>query len=154
MLEESKLTASDVMMRDPITVTADTSLRHVAKLLARHRISGVPVVDANRHIVGIVTENDLMQWSDKPGEKQAWWLDMLAGGYDLSPAWLDAIQTEREIVRGVMSMDVVSVAEACPLSDVAKLLVAESIKRVPVVRDGELVGIVSRVDLVRALAQS
>ena len=154
MLEESKLTAGNVMTRDPVTVTADTSLRHVAKLLARHHISGVPVIDADNHIVGMVTENDLLQWSDKPGERQAWWLDMLAEGYDLSPDWLDSIQTEREMVRAVMKSDIVSVSEDSPVFEVAKILVAKAIKRVPVVRDGRLVGIVSRADLVGALARS
>ena len=69
MLEGSKLTAADVMTRDVVTVFPYTSLRYVAKLLAERKISGVPVVDDDRHVVGIVSDNDLLQWSDAPPER-------------------------------------------------------------------------------------
>jgi CBS-domain-containing membrane protein len=111
-------------------------------------------VDDNHHVVGMVSENDLLQWSDKPGEKQAWWLNMLAEGFELAPDFLDVIQSEREKVRGVMKTEIATVAEDTSLSDIAKLFVAKSIKRVPVLHDGKLVGVVSRADLVQALAQS
>ena len=153
MLEGSRLTARDIMTRDVVTVFPHTSLRYVAKLLAGRHISGVPVVDDDGQVVGIVSENDLLQWSDQPGEKQAWWLNMLADGFELSADFLDVIQSEREKVRGVMKTDVATVTEDTPATDIAKLIVAKSVKRVPVVRNGKLVGIVSRADLVRALAQ-
>jgi CBS domain-containing protein len=153
MLESSRLTAGDIMTHDVVAVFPHTSLRYVAKLLAEHRISGVPVIDDDRHVVGIVSENDLLQWSDEPGEKQAWWLDMLAEGFELAPDFLDVIQSEREKVRRVMKTEITTVAENTTVGEVAKLLVAKSIKRVPVLRDSRLVGIVSRGDLVRVLAQ-
>ena len=153
MLESSRLTAGDIMTHDVVTVFPHTSLRYVAKLLAEHRISGVPVIDDDRHVVGIVSENDLLQWSDEPGEKQAWWLDMLAEGFELAPDFLDVVQSEREKVRRVMKTEITTVAENTTVGEVAKLLVAKSIKRVPVLRDSRLVGIVSRGDLVRVLAQ-
>src|SRR5579864_3636883 len=99
MLEGSRLTARDIMTRDVVTVSPHTSLRYVAKLLAGRHISGVPVVDDDGQVVGIVSENDLLQWSDQPGEKQAWWLNMLADGFELSADFLDVIQSEREKVR-------------------------------------------------------
>ena len=154
MLEGSKLTAGDIMTRDVCTVFPHTSLRYVARLLSDRRISGVPVVDDDGCIVGIVTENDLLQWSDKPGEKQAWWLDMLAEGFDLAPGFLDVVQSEHDKVRGVMSTDITTVTEDASVAEVAKLIVAKSVKRLPVLRDGRLVGIVSRGDLVRALASA
>jgi len=154
MLEGSKLTAGDIMTRDVCTVFPHTSLRYVARLLSDRRISGVPVVDDDGRIVGIVTENDLLQWSDKPGEKQAWWLDMLAEGFDLAPGFLDVVQSEHDKVRGVMSTDITTVTEDASVAEVAKLIVAKSVKRLPVLRDGRLVGIVSRGDLVRALASA
>jgi CBS domain-containing protein len=154
MLEGSKLTAGDIMTREVVTVSPYTSLRYVAKLLAERRISGVPVVDDDRHVVGIVSENDLLQWSDAPPEKQAWWLNMLAEGFELSPDFLDVVQSEREMVARVMRTDIATAAEDTPLAEIAKLITAKSIKRVPVLRDGTLVGIVSRADLVRALANS
>ncbi len=152
MLEDSRLTAADVMTRDVVTVFPHTSIRYVAKLLSERHISGIPVVDDDHRVVGIVTENDLLSWSDAPGEKQAWWLDMLAEGFELSPDFLDVIQAEREKVRGVMKTDIVSVGETASVGDIARLMIEKSVKRVPVLRDGKLVGIVSRADLVRAVA--
>jgi len=154
MLEGSKLTAGDIMTRDVQTVFPHTSLRYVAKLLAERRISGVPVVDDGGRVVGIVSENDLLRWSDRPAETQAWWLDMLADGFELAPGFPDVVQSQHDRVSGVMKTDVASVAEDTPVAEIARLIVAKSIKRVPVLRDGQLVGIVSRSDLVRALAGS
>jgi CBS domain-containing protein len=154
MLEGSNLTARDIMTREVVTVFPHTSLRYVAKLLGEHHISGVPVVDDDHRLVGIVTENDLLKWSDEPSEKQAWWLNMLAEGFELAPDFLDIVRSEREKVRTVMKADVATVTEDMSVSDVAKLLVSKGIKRVPVVKDAKVVGIVTRADLVRALAKS
>lgn len=154
MLEGSTVTVGEIMTRDVVTVSPDTSLRHVAKLLAKHRISGVPVVEADGSVVGLVSENDLLNWSDAPAERQAWWLDMLAEGSELAPEFLDLVQAEREKVRRVMRADVVTVTEGMTLGEVAKLLVERSFKRLPVVRDGKLVGVVSRGDLVGAMAKA
>jgi CBS-domain-containing membrane protein len=152
MLEQSNLTAREVMTRDVITVFPHTSIRYVAKLLIEHHISGVPVVDDDHRLVGMVSENDLLNWSDEPSEKQAWWLNMLAEGSELSPDFLDVVRCEREKVRTVMKTDVATVSETTPVAEIAKLLVSNSIKRVPVVTDRKLSGIVSRTDLVRVLA--
>jgi CBS-domain-containing membrane protein len=152
MLEGTNLTARDVMTRDVITVFPHTSVRYVAKLLAEHHIGGVPVVDDERHLVGIVSENDLLEWADEPSEKQAWWLNMLAEGFELEPAFLDVVRSERDKVRTVMKTDVSTVSETTPVAEIAKILVSRSIKRVPVVHGKAVVGIVTRADLVRALA--
>lgn len=152
MLEQSNLTAREVMTRDVVTVFPHTSIRYVAKLLIEHHISGVPVVDDDHRLVGMVSENDLLNWSDEPSEKQAWWLNMLAEGSELSPDFLDVVRCEREKVRTVMKTDVATVSETTPVAEIAKLLVSNSIKRVPVVTDRKLSGIVSRTDLVRVLA--
>ena len=153
MLEESKLTAGEIMTRDVISVLPHTSIRYVAKLLVDHHISGLPVLDEDQHLIGMVTENDLLKWSGRPGEKQVWWLDMLAEGHGLASDFLDLVRVEGEKVRTVMTTDVTTIVESMPVADVAKLMVAKGIKRVPVMRDGKLAGIVSRADLVRALAQ-
>ena len=154
MLKGSAKRARDVMTCDVVTAFPHSSLRYVAKLMARHQISGLPVVDEKNNVLGLVSETDLLTWSDAPGEKQAWWLDMLAEGYELAPDFLDVVQAEREKVREIMTTGVVSVDEDTPLADIAKLMVGKSVKRVPVLRDGKLVGIVSRGDLIRALAES
>jgi CBS domain-containing protein len=154
MLETSTLTAGDLATRDVVTVHPHTSLLFAAKLMAKNRISGVPVVDEENRVVGMVSEGDLLGWRDEPSEKQAWWLNMLSEGFDLSPDFLDVVKSEREKVRNVMHSDVVTVDEQATAERVAKILIEHGIKRVPVVRDGRLVGIVSRADLVAALAKS
>ncbi|HEY7580520.1 MAG TPA: CBS domain-containing protein [Acetobacteraceae bacterium] len=153
MLEEAIYTAADLMTRDVAVVHPETSLLDAVKLLAQRRISGMPVVDDTGTIVGMLSEGDLVRWHEGYTERQARWLDMLAEGHDLAPEFLQGIQEQRRKVKSVMSSGAKTVAEDTPAREVARLMYANSIKRVPVVRDGKLVGIVARSDLVRALAQ-
>jgi CBS domain-containing protein len=141
------------MTRDVAVVHPETSLLEAVKLMAKRRISGVPVVDDAGSIVGVMSEGDLVRWHEGYTERQARWLDMLADGFELAPEFLEGIQEQRRKVKSVMSAGVTTVTEDTPARDVAHLLHTRNIKRVPVVRDGKLVGIVARSDLVRALAQ-
>lgn len=152
MLDGSKLTAADIMTKDVVTVYPHTSLIYVAKLLADRHISGMPVVDEDGHVVGLVSEADLVKWHDHDTEKRAWWLNMLAEGRSLEPGFLDSVRSEQEKVRTVMHSEVVSVEPTTPVAQVAQLLADKAIKRVPVIHEGKLLGIVSRGDLVRVLA--
>jgi CBS domain-containing protein len=154
MLDDSELTAADVMTSDVVTVRPDTSIRYLAKLMAERRVSGVPVIDEPGHLVGMVSEYDLLLWSDHAPERQAWWLDMLAGDFDLSPDYLDVARGEQQKVRSIMRADPVSISEGTPLREIATLLHDRGVKRLPVVRDGRVVGVVSRGDLVRVLARA
>ena len=153
MLDEAVFTAGDLMTRDVAVVHPETSLLEAVKLMARRHISGVPVVDDAGSILGMLSEGDLVRWHEGYTERQAHWLDMLADGFELAPAFLEGIQEQRRKVKSVMSPGVTSVVEDTPARDVASLMYAKNIKRVPVVRDGKLVGIVARSDLIRALAQ-
>ena len=153
MLDEAVFTAGDLMTRDVAVVHPETSLLEAVKLMAQRRISGVPVVDAAGSILGMLSEGDLVRWHEGYSERPAHWLDMLADGFELAPAFLEGIQEQRRKVKSVMSPGVTSVVEDTPAREVASLMYAKNIKRVPVVRDGKLVGIVARSDLIRALAQ-
>jgi len=153
MLDESVFTAGDLMTRDVAVVHPETSLLEAVKLMAQRHISGVPVVDDAGSILGMLSEGDLVRWHEGYTERQARWLDMLADGFELAPAFLEGIQEQRRKVKSVMSPGVTSVVEDTPARDVASLMYAKNIKRVPVVRDGKLVGIVARSDLIRALAE-
>ncbi len=153
MLDEAVFTAGDLMTRDVAVVHPETSLLEAVKLMAQRHISGVPVVDAAGSILGMLSEGDLVRWHEGYSERQAHWLDMLADGFELAPAFLEGIQEQRRKVKSVMSPGVTSVVEDTPAREVASLMYAKNIKRVPVVRDGKLVGIVARSDLIRALAQ-
>lgn len=152
MFDESTLTAADVMTRNLVTVSPDTPVRSVAKILATNNISAVPVVDEYGRPLGLVSEGDLVKWRDEPDARQTWWLDMLADGFELSPAFLEYVRSEHGRVRKVMTNPVASVVERTPLREVAQLITDRNIKRVLVLREGRLVGIVSRADLVRAMA--
>ena len=153
MLDEAIFTAGDLMTRDVAVVHPETSLLEAVKLMARRRISGMPVVDDNGTIVGVISEGDLVRWHEGYTERQTRWLDMLAEGGDLAPMFLHGIREQHRTVKAVMAHGAMTVTEETPARDIARLMFANNIKRVPVVRDGKLVGIVARSDLVRALAQ-
>ena len=142
--------AKDVMTRDVVTVGPDTPVQEIAATLLDRRISAVPVVDGGNRLLGIVSEGDLMRRAETGTERHAsWWLAMLTLPETDARRF---VKTHGRFARDVMTRDVVSVPEDCPLREVAEVLENHRIKRVPVLRDGTLVGIVSRADLLRGLA--
>ena len=152
MLDDAIFTAGDLMTRDVAVVHPETSLLEAVTLMARRKISGMPVLDDNGTIVGMISEGDLVRWHEGYTERQARWLDMLADGGQLAPMFLEGIRDQHRKVKTVMGPGAVTVTEDTPAREIAHLMHAKNIKRVPVVRDGKLVGIVARSDLVRALA--
>jgi CBS domain-containing protein len=153
MLDEAVFTAGDLMTRDVAVVHPETSLITAVKLLAQRKISGTPVVDDAGAVIGMLTEGDLIRWHEGYTEGQARWLDMLAEGTELAAEFVNRIQEEHRKVKSVMSRGVTAVTEDVPARDIARLMYEQNIKRVPVLRNGQLVGIIARSDLVRALAQ-
>ena len=146
------MNAAEVMTRQPVTARPDMSVRELARLLLRHRISAVPVVDAAGKLVGIVSEGDLVRRGEViRDERQSWWLEAIAEGERMAPELLAYLRSGDRVVRQLMTREVVTVDEATPLSEVARLLERHGIKRVPVLRDGQVVGVVSRADLIKAL---
>jgi len=146
--------ASDVMTKNVLSVGPETPTRAVAKLLLEKRISAVPVVDATGAAIGMVSEGNLVQREIKGrASSRDWWLEMLAEGENLATEFLDYLRAADRPVSEVMRSPVVTVAEDTPIQVIAEILQEHGIKRVPVLRDGRVVGIVSRADLVRALAQ-
>src|SRR5215467_281787 len=144
--------ATDVMTSEVITVSEDTSVQAVAKLMAEHGISALPVVGRDNQVIGMVSEGDLLHRAETGTERRrSWWLEMMASTNKLAE---DYIKSHSGKVKDVMTRNVLSVAETTPIGDIALLLETNRIKRVPVVRDGELVGIVSRAHLVQALAMT
>ena len=142
------MNAGEVMSRNPIAVPADAGLAEALRLMFDHRVSGLPVVDGKAELIGILTEGDLLRRSELSTEGQrSRWLDLLMTGRLAS----DYVRTNTRRVSEIMTRDVVSVAEDTPLTEVVRLMERHRIKRVPVVRDGALIGIVSRADLLRAI---
>ena len=144
--------AIDVMTSEVLTVDENASVTAVAKLLAERGISAVPVVDAENRVIGVVSEGDLLHRAETGTERRrSWWLEMMASTNQLAG---DYVKSHSQKVKDVMTRDVISVIEMTPVAEIAVLLETNRIKRVPVVRDGKLVGIVSRANLVRALAMT
>ncbi len=141
--------ARDVMTREVLTVGPETSVTEIAQVLLDRRISGVPVVEDDE-IVGIVSEGDLIHRQEIGTEKRggSWWLRLCAG--DRSP--VDYIKVHGVTAHDVMTRNTITVTEDTPLNEIADLFETRHIKRVPVVRAGKLVGIVSRANLLQALA--
>jgi CBS domain-containing protein len=142
--------AGDVMTADVVTVGPGARVDEIARLMLEHHISAVPVVDAAGGLVGIVSEGDLVRRVETATVgRRAWWLELLA-----DPAALarDYVKTHGRRAADVMTREVLTVGVDTPLEDVARLLERRGVKRVPVVREGRVIGIVSRADLVRGLA--
>jgi CBS domain-containing protein len=143
--------AHDVMVSPVVTVKPGTTIREVAKLFLERQISAVPVVDQQGKLIGIVSEGDLMHRAEIGNARPSWWLLLLAENQTLAA---DYIKTHARMVEDVMTRNVITAAPDTPLNEVARLLEKHAIKRVPIVRSGQLVGIVSRANLVQAVASS
>jgi len=147
------LNAGDIMTRQPITATPEMLIAEAVKLMAQHRISGLPVVDATGVVVGIVSEGDLLRRAELGTERQhRRWVELLLGPGRRAREYVDAHARK---VGEVMTDEVASVVAETSLADVVRIIERRHIKRLPVIDEsGRLVGIVSRADLVHALLAS
>ncbi|AQU81470.1 MAG: CBS domain-containing protein [Halomonas sp.] len=143
--------AIDIMTPKVISVGPDTEVREIAQLLLDHRISAVPVVDNDRKVLGIVSEGDLMRRIKRDDDQgHSWWLSLFTGGKDPG----EYIKSHGRKAQEVMTPNPLTVEENAPLHTIARLLEKHHIKRVPVVRQGKLVGIVSRANLLQGIANA
>jgi len=141
--------ATDVMATNVITVRLDTPVATIAGVLLANRISAVPVVNDKDALVGIVSEGDLIHRVEAGTERhRSWWLELLAGKEMLAHEF---VKSHARKAADVMTRTVVSVQPDTPLGDIASLLEKHRIKRVPVVINGKIAGIVSRANLIQAL---
>lgn len=138
----------DVMTKDLIAVGPGSSIHAAAALMIDHGISGLPVVDEGGRLVGILSEGDLIV-RQKPRKSPRWWHLFVSDGEELAREYQRATGTT---VGEVMTRSVICIRPDAPLAAAAALLDEHTIRRLPVVVDGELVGIVSRADLIKALA--
>jgi CBS domain-containing protein len=143
--------AKDIMTTNVISVSEDTLVHEVVGLLLKYRISAVPVIDGGRRVVGILSEGDLLRPEGTSGGvgKRSWWLEAI---------FADEAMTDQKAygrtAGAVMTRDVITVHEDTPLNEIAGLLERHHIKRVPVLSDGRLAGIVSRANLLHGLANT
>lgn len=144
--------AKDIMTKDVAFVKSDATLRDVARLLIEKSISAAPVLEGEKP-VGMISEGDLAAANElRRNARAQWWLAQLAEGEPLDEKFLAAARSDNRCVRELMSHPVISVAETADIEEVARLMEAHKIKRVLVCEDGRMVGIVTRADIVRAVA--
>ncbi len=144
------MNASDVMSRDVISVGREATIADAIRLMLDNQISGLPVIDAGS-LVGILTEGDLLRRAETGTERQRpRWLEILMGPGRLAGEY---VRTHGRKVEEIMTRDLVSVTPDTPLDEVVSLMERRRIKRVPVLEGDVPLGIVSRADLLRALAR-
>lgn len=144
--------AFDVMATAVAVARPDMTVQDAAKMLIEYQISGMPVVDKAGKLVGMITEGDLLRRAEigTEAKRRAWWLELIASKRELANEY---VKEHSRLVSEVMTADdIVTVSEETPLDEIAELLERHRIKRVPVLRDGKLTGLVSRANLIRALA--
>lgn len=142
----------DIMTRDVVAVGPEASLQEVAALLVRHRISGVPVTTADKRLLGIISEGDLVERAEFGAEPRGkWWLEHFNETQSLASRFAKA---HGATAADVMTRQVASVGPGADLAEVAGIFHVHGVKRVPVVVEGRLVGIVTRGDLVKVLSSA
>ncbi len=149
------MTAADVMTSPVITVAPDATIAEIATLLSSKHISAVPVCKADGSLAGLVSEGDILRpFRASVRQKRDWWLSLLAAGEELSQEFLDYIRTDTRTAAEVMVPHVVTAEEQTTLPELAEMIITHGVKRIPILRGGRVVGIVSRADLVAAIARA
>jgi CBS domain-containing protein len=144
--------ATDIMVRNVITVGPEASVREVADILFKNRISALPVIDEHGKLIGIISEGDLARRAElKTDYRRSWWLKIFARKSKEALA-IEYTKSHARRVTDVMIRRVITARPATSLRDIAALLEKNRIKRVPIVANGKVVGIVSRANLIQALA--
>jgi CBS domain-containing protein len=142
--------AKDIMTPNVITIAPGLGVEEIAQLLLSCNISGVPVVDAEDRLIGLVSEGDLLRRHEGGTERQrSWWLNLLAGPEERAREF---VKTHGRRAEDLMTREVITVTADTPVGEIAQILERRRIKRVPVVEDGKIVGIVSRANLLHGLA--
>jgi CBS-domain-containing membrane protein len=140
----------DVMTWGAITVEPDASVARAVRLMLQNKISGLPVLDGEGQLVGMVTEGDFLRRGELGTQRQRpRWLEFLLGPGRLAAEY---VRSSGQKVGEVMTIEPWTVTLETPLDEVVRLMERHRIKRLPVVQDGKLVGIVSRANLLHALA--
>jgi CBS domain-containing protein len=142
--------AKDIMTTPVVSVAPETGVSEVARLLLELNISAVPVIQGGGGLVGMISEGDLLRRAEGDGHRHgSWWLRLFSVPGHRAEEY---VKMHGRSVADVMTRDVITVAEDTFAGDIAHLLETKRIKRVPVLRDGKVIGIVSRADLLRSLA--
>ena len=143
------MNAADMMTSPVVTIGPEATVRDAAWIMLTHRISAVPVLDGQGRMVGILSEGDLLRRAETGTQRRRSWWDMLGLGSEQLAA--EFVKSHGRKVADVMSRNVITAHADAPAPEIARLMETHGIKRVPIVADGKLVGIVSRADFLTAL---
>lgn len=147
--------ARAAMTRDVLTVGPDETVSAVSRKMAQRAVSAVPVVDEGGKVVGMLSEGDILRrFGAEHQRRRAWWLNQIAEGMKLAPEFLDYVSLDHQRVKDLMNAPVITATEDTPLSHIVDLMVIHKVKRIAIVTDGKLAGIVSRADVVRRIVES
>ena len=140
------------MTRQVVTVTPETPILDAARLMLQHKIGGLPVVSEGGRIAGIITESDLLRGGKSDVRtKPPHWLRLMVERGSLTD---ESTRLAERKVSDVMTPDPVTIAETAPIEEAAHLIAEHDIKRLPVVHDNKLVGIIARADIVRGIIKA
>lgn len=144
------MNAAALMTSPAVTISVDATIDEAVRLMLENRLSGLPVVDPADRIVGVLTEGDLLRRAELGTErKRPRWLEFVLGP---AAGASDYVHAHGRRVSEVMTETPTCIGERAPLSEIVDLMEKRRVKRLPVVRDGRVVGVVSRADVIRALA--
>lgn len=143
------MNAGDIMVGDVVTVGPEAAVREVALLMLERRISGVPVVDGEQRVLGILSEGDLIRRPEiRTDHARRGWLSFFLSDEERAR---DFVKSHGRKASEVMTQPAICVAPDTPLAELVRLMERHRVKRLPVIRQGKLAGLVTRADLVRAL---
>ena len=147
---EDAMKASDIMTHRVITISPDATILDAVRLMTKNRISGMPVVDESGKLVGVVSEADFLHRPETGTVRKP--LSWFSVFFRPNESAQDYVRSHGTSVREIMTPDPVTIEGDTPLDEVVHLMEAHNVKRLPVMQRGKLVGIVTRVNLMRALA--
>jgi len=146
------LMVKNLMTKDVFTVSPEMSVKEAAKLLFEREISGLPVVDEQKRVIGMLTEKDIINMA-MPGYLQEKQYQDFAYILDTGPFWKKAAEADQLKVADIMRKEVLCVTEDMSVPEVARLMISKGVRRIPVLRAKKLVGIIARADIVKEIAK-
>ena len=149
------VTAAEMMTTPVVTVEPQASVAHIAEVLADKHLSGVPVCKHDGTLVGMVSELDILRpFRESVRLRRDWWLGVFSEGENLSQEFMDYMRVDTRSASDLMVHHVITAGEDATLPEIAEVMFKHGVKRVPILRDGRVVGIVARADLIRTLAHA
>jgi CBS domain-containing protein len=149
------ITAAEIMTSPAVVVAPEDNLAELALVLSTKHISAVPVCNPDKTLIGIVSEGDILRpFRESERQRRDWWLGLIAEGEELSQNFLDYLRRDLRTAADVMTRHVITADEQATLPQLAELMVKHGVKRIPILRAGRVAGIVSRADVVAAIARA